>query len=308
MLENDFIDPRLTEKRNAGSVGIDIASAEGIVDILHEEDKKVAGAVYAQRDSIARTITLAEKSLRSGGRIIYVGAGTSGRLGVLDASECPPTFGVDRGLVVGVIAGGPEALIQSREGVEDDRGAAVAALSDLSLTKNDLLVGITASGSTPFVGAALAEARRVGCATVLIACSHPPAEVVEVCDELIEVPVGPEVLAGSTRLKAGTATKLILNMISTGAMVRLGKAYGNLMVDLNATSAKLVDRSRRIVMEVCRVDRETAGRLVKGAGGSVKVAIVMESVGVDREEAERLLESENGLMRRVIGDPPPVVE
>lgn len=308
MPENDFIDPRLTERRNAGSIGIDIASTEEIVDILHEEDKKVAGAVYAQRDSIARTISLAEKSLRAGGRIIYVGAGTSGRLGVLDASECPPTFGVAHGLVVGVIAGGPEALIQSREGVEDDGDASVAALSELGLARADLLVGITASGSTPFVGAALAEARRVGCATVLIACSRPPADFVAACDELIEVPVGPEVLTGSTRLKAGTATKLILNMISTGAMIRLGKAYGNLMVDLTATSAKLVDRSQRIVMEVCRVDRETAGRVVEEAGGSVKLAIVMKSVGVGREEAERLLESQDGVIRRIIGDPPPVVE
>jgi N-acetylmuramic acid 6-phosphate etherase len=308
MSEQEFIDRRLTEKRNPRSSGVDVASPEEIVDLIYEEDKTVADAVHAAKDSIARTIGLAEASLRNGGRVIYVGAGTSGRLGVLDASECPPTFGVAPGMFVGIIAGGQAALVRSLEGVEDDRAAAVATLSDIGVTDSDLVVGIAASGTTPFVASALSEAARVGCSTAMISCSPPLREIVEVCDELIEVPVGPELLTGSTRLKAGTATKMVLNMISTGALLRMGKAYGNLMVDLMATSAKLVDRGRRIVMEVCGVDRQTATGGIEAAGGSVKLAIVMIATGLGKEDALNKLESEGGVVRRIIGDPPPVSE
>ncbi len=308
MSEHEFIDQRLTEKRNPRSTGIDIASAAEIVDIIHEEDKTVADVVHAQRDAIARTIELAETSLRAGARVIYVGAGTSGRLGVLDASECPPTFGVDPGWVVGVIAGGRDALVRSKEGVEDDREASVAALAELELVADDLLVGVAASGSTPFVAAALARAREVGCATAFVTCTTPLRSITGLCDELIELRVGPEVVTGSTRMKAGTATKMVLNMISTGAMVRLGKAYGNLMVDLTATSAKLVDRGNRIVMEVCGVDRAEASSLIEAADGSVKLAIVIGSKRCSKEEAVEHLEKAGGILRTVIGDPPAVSE
>lgn len=308
MSDLSFIDGRLTEGRNPRSTGIDVATAAEIVDLMHEEDTAVTGAVYNRRGEIARTIEIAAGCLSRGGRIVYVGAGTSGRLGVLDASECPPTFGSDPRTVVGVIAGGREALVRSQEGAEDDTDAACAELRELAVGENDLVIGIAASGSTPFVGAALHAARAAGCRTAVVACTAPPDALQAVCDEVITVPVGPEILAGSTRLKAGTATKMVLNMISTGAMLRRGKAYGNLMVDLKATSRKLIDRGQRIMMEVCGVDRDEAGRMIAAAEGSVKLAIVMQKRDVGREQAQLLLESAGGVVRDVIGPPPEVTE
>jgi N-acetylmuramic acid 6-phosphate etherase len=251
-------------------------------------------------------VDLVERAFRSGGRLLYVGAGTSGRLGVLDAAECPPTFGSPPEMVVGIIAGGARALVRSVEGAEDDVNAGIAAVDGERVGPNDVVVGIAASGTTPYVRAALGRAQALGAKTALVTCTEPPTLLRDTCDVCIVVLVGPEVVTGSTRMKAGTATKLVLNTITTGAMVRIGKTYGNLMVDLRAWNDKLVDRSRRIVMETTGLDRDAAGRVIEAADGSVKLAIVMARRGVSREEAERLLDAERGVLRRVVGDPPPV--
>jgi N-acetylmuramic acid 6-phosphate etherase len=302
----DYRDSRLTEQRNPRSERIDIASSLEIVDLIAADDALVAPAVHRERETIARAIDLAVAAFQHGGRLIYVGAGTSGRLGVLDASECPPTFGTPSGMVVGLIAGGYQALVKSVEGAEDDVNAGSAAIEQAEVSGRDFVVGIAASGTTPFVRAALGRAQTAGAATGLVACTDPPKLLMETCDVLILPKVGPEVLTGSTRLKAGTATKLVLNTLTTGAMIRLGKAYGNLMVDLMATSEKLRDRGERIVMECGAVDRGRARAAIDGAGGSVKVAIVMVRLGVSREDAVRALERTGGSVRRAIGDPPPV--
>lgn len=302
----DFIDHRLTERRNPRTNGIDVCSTLEIVEMMNAEDRKVPEAVYAARHDIARLIDLVVEAFRAGGRLVYVGAGTSGRLGVIDAAECPPTFGSDSRMVVGVIAGGSAALQRSQEGAEDDEPAGRRAMDDLQVSRADVVVGIAASGTTPFVGAAVGRAQAVGARTALVTCTAPPATLRESCDVMVEVPVGPEILTGSTRLKAGTATKLVLNSITTGAMIRLGKAYGNLMVDLTASSAKLRDRGERIVMETCGVDRSAARAAVDAAGGSIKLAIVMVRRAVTAEEGRRLLAEAGGVVRRVAGDPPPV--
>src|SRR5437016_8460830 len=245
----DYRDPRLTEQRNPRTERIDVASTLEIVDLLNAEDATVAGAVRAVRAELARAIDLVVDALGRGGRLIYVGAGTSGRLGVLDASECPPTFGTPPEMVVGVIAGGYAALVQSSEGAEDDVNAGMEAMDQARVAAHDFVLGIAASGTTPFVRAALSRAQTIGATTGLVSCSDPPQVLRATCDVVILPKVGPEALTGSTRMKAGTATKLVLNTISTGAMIRLGRAYGNLMVDLKAVSDKLRDRGERIVME-----------------------------------------------------------
>lgn len=302
----EFFDPRLTEQRNARTAGIDVASSLEIVDLMSAEDRSVSAAVHARRLEIARTIDLVVEAFRAGGRLVYVGAGTSGRLGVLDAAECSPTFGTPPEMVVGIIAGGFPAMLRSQEGAEDDRDAGAAAMDEHDVTSSDVVVGIAASGTTPYVHGALVRAGALGARTVLLTGSEPPSDLAGRCDVLIVVRTGAEVLTGSTRLKAGTATKLVLNTISTGAMVRLGKCYGNLMVDLLAWSDKLRDRGERMVMEACTVDRATARRAIEAAQGSVKLAIVMVRRGVDRAEAVRLLSEADGLVRRVVGDPPPL--
>jgi len=306
MTAPEYFDPRLTEQRNPRTERIDVASPLEIVDLINAEDASVAGAVHAVRQDIARAIELAVEAFRRGGRLIYVGAGTSGRLGVLDASECPPTFGTPPDLVVGVMAGGYQALVKSLEGAEDDVNAGAQAIENAAVGSKDFVLGIAASGTTPFVRAALSRAQTTGAATGLLSCSDPPAILAETCDVLILPKVGPEALTGSTRMKAGTATKLVLNTVSTGAMIRMGRAYGNLMVDLMAWSDKLRDRGERIVMECCGVDRPAARRAIAAAGGSVKLAIVMVKEGVGRVAAERLLEEAGGFVRRAAGDPPPV--
>jgi N-acetylmuramic acid 6-phosphate etherase len=255
---------------------------------------------------MARTIELIEAAFRAGGRLIYVGAGTSGRLGVLDATECPPTFGSPPEMVVGIIAGGPPALVRSVEGAEDDVAAAHNAVDSLQIGKHDVVVGIAASGTTPFVHAALTRAQSRGAPTALVSCSEPPRELARTCDVCITVLVGPEIVTGSTRMKAGTATKLVLNTLTTGAMIRLGKIYGNLMVDLRAWNDKLIDRSRRIVMETTGLDRGAAQRAIDAAEGSVKTAIVMARRGVAKDKAEQLLAEHAGRLRPIVGDPPPV--
>jgi N-acetylmuramic acid 6-phosphate etherase len=300
-------DPRLTEQRNPATAGIDLASPLEIVELLNAQDRLVAEAVYACRLEIARAIELVERAFRGGGRLLYFGAGTSGRLGVLDASECPPTFGVGPELVQATIAGGLQSLVRSLEGAEDDFDAGADAVDATDAGPSDVVVGIAASGSTPYVRGAVARGAARGAATVLVSCSDPPGDVLHNVDVAILPKVGPEALTGSTRLKAGTATKLVLNTITTGAMIRWGRAYGNLMVDLRASSEKLRDRGERIVMEVCGVDRETARRVIAEAGGLVKTAIVMRKRGVDRVEAERLLAAADGYARRAIGEAPPPV-
>jgi N-acetylmuramic acid 6-phosphate etherase len=301
-----FRDPRLTEQRNPRTERIDVAGTLEIVDLLNAEDATVPAAVHTQRAAIARAVDLVTDAFRAGGRLVYVGAGTSGRLGVLDAAECPPTFGTPPSQVVGIIAGGYAALVKSAEGAEDDVNAGMAAMDTAQVTPADVVVGIAASGTTPYVRAALSRAQTIGAKTVIVSCSPPPRLLQQTCEVAIVPAVGPEALTGSTRLKAGTATKLVLNTISTAAMIRSGRAYGNLMVDLMALSDKLRDRGERIVMEAGGADRAQARAAIEAAGGSVKLALVMVRAGVDREAAARRLAAAGGLVRNVVGDPPPV--
>ncbi|HEY4305842.1 MAG TPA: N-acetylmuramic acid 6-phosphate etherase [Gemmatimonadaceae bacterium] len=302
-----FVDPRLTERRNPRTADIDLASPLEIVDLINAEDQSVPAAVASQREAIAKAVARAEKTFRNKGRLFYVGAGTSGRLGVLDASECPPTYGTDPEMVQGIIAGGLAALTRSQEGAEDRVEQAAEDLTAHGVRAGDFVVGIAASGTTPYVRYALAHARSVGASTALVACSPPPQDAIDVSDIVILPITGPEVVTGSTRMKAGTATKLVLNMITTGAMIRLGKTFGNLMVDMRATNVKLKDRSERILMEVCEVSREGAQRLLAESGGTVKTAIVMHFTGESREESEQSLAQHGGVIRRVLDRPPPPV-
>lgn len=302
-----FLDSRLTERRNPNTAQIDLATPLEIVDLINAEDSTIAAAVRSQREAIARAIEVAEATFRRGGRLFYVGAGTSGRLGVLDASEMPPTYGTDPVMVQGIIAGGHAALTRSQEGAEDRLESAVEDLTSHGVKRGDFVIGIAASGTTPWVRAALARAKERGAKTALVACSPPPAETLAVTDHPIVVIVGPEAVTGSTRMKAGTATKLVLNAITTGAMIRLGKTYGNLMVDLRATNDKLRDRGERIVMEVASVDRAAAHEVLARADGSVKLALVMHALQIDAAEARRRLDAAGGIVRRVVpGAPPPV--
>ena len=298
---------RETERRNPRTADIDLASPREIVDIIQREDATVPGVVATQADAIARAVAMTEETFRSGGRLFYVGAGTSGRLGVLDASECPPTFGVSPELVQGIIAGGTPALTRAQEGAEDHPETGAREIDARDITPLDFVIGIAASGTTPFVHGAVRRAKELGAKTGIVACSPPPQSLLDVCDVAILPIVGAEVVTGSTRLKAGTATKLVLNTITTGAMIRIGKTYGNLMVDLRATNMKLADRSERIVVEVCGGDREQARAALDAAGGSVKIAIVMRLLGVGRAEAERRLDEAGGVIRRVVDTPPPPV-
>jgi len=302
-----FIDPRLTERRNPRTADIDLASPLEIVDLINTEDRTVPDAVASQREEIARAVERAEQTFRNGGRLFYVGAGTSGRLGVLDASECPPTYGTDPEMVQGIIAGGHKALTRSQEGAEDRLEGAVEDLQHHGVRRGDFVVGIAASGTTPYVRRALAYARSIGASTALVACSPPPQDALDVADIVILPLTGPEVVTGSTRMKAGTATKLVLNMITTGAMIRLGKTFGNLMVDMRASNDKLRDRSERILMEVCEVDRDGARALIAASGGVVKTAIVMHYLGVGRDDADAQLEQHGGVIRRVLDRAPPPV-
>ncbi|MDH5233656.1 MAG: N-acetylmuramic acid 6-phosphate etherase [Gemmatimonadota bacterium] len=297
----------MTERRNPRSAEIDLASPLEIVDLMNAEDRGVAEAVGTQRTAIARAIELVEATFRAGGRLFYVGAGTSGRLGVLDASECPPTFGTDPQMVQGIIAGGAPALVRSAEGAEDLPDGARADLTVAGVRRGDFVLGIAASGTTPYVRAALEHARALGARTGILACSPPAPDVIEAVDVAILPITGPEVMTGSTRLKAGTATKLVLNTITTGAMVRLGKAYGNLMVDLRASNVKLRDRAERLLMVTCGVSRDDARTVLGRADGSVKVAIVMQKLGLDRATAESRLATAGGVIRRVVPDAPPPV-
>ena len=288
-----------TELRNRASENIDRLSTQQIVELINAEDAIVPAAVARQSKQIAAAIDLIVERFKEGGRLFYVGAGTSGRLGVLDASECPPTFGVPPSLVQGIIAGGRRALVRSAEGAEDYPEDGVAAIEKKRVRARDVVVGLAACGMTPFVHGALKQAKRIGAATIFVTCApeavaHIPAEII------INPVVGPEVVTGSTRMKAGTATKLVLNMLTTGAMIRLGKVYGNLMVDLKATNEKLRDRSVRIVMEITNLNRPAAGRLLARAQGKVKAAIVIHFRRTDLAGAMKILDECDQFLRKAI--------
>ena len=288
-----------TEARNPLTQDIDNLSALEIVKLINSEDEKVARAVGEVAESIAQAIDVIADRLSRGGRLIYVGAGTSGRLGVLDAVECPPTFNTDPEMVIGLIAGGPKGLLQAVEGAEDSREMGCRDLQMLELTDLDVVVGIAASGRTPYVIGALDYARKTGAFAIGFSCNQD-AELRDHADLSIIPLVGPEVLSGSTRLKAGTATKMVLNMLTTGAMVRLGKTYSNLMVDVRATNSKLAERAIRIVATAASCTSAEAGDLLMHCDGEVKTAIVSHSTGVSPDEARARLNSVGGHLRRAL--------
>ena len=296
-------DRRLTEQRNPRSAQIDQMESLAIVDLINAEDRLIAGAVGAQREQIARAVDLIVDGLRAGGRLIYVGAGTSGRLGVLDASEMPPTYGTEPDMIQGVIAGGYEALLRAQEGAEDHPEDGGQAMEDRQVGPNDFVLGIAASGTTPYVHGALQRAKARGARTGFLLCTHPSEKLLKEHDVVIAVLVGPEVITGSTRMKAGTATKMVLNTLSTAAMVQTGKVYGNLMVDLQVTCQKLQDRGERILMDTAGVSREDAVTLLDAAGGHVKTAIVMARLKLDAASAQRRLEEAGGSLGALFTSP-----
>ncbi|MGL4500912.1 MAG: N-acetylmuramic acid 6-phosphate etherase [Planktothrix sp.] len=289
----------LTEQINVSSQNLDQMSSLELVDLFNREDVQTLLAIARSRESLAQAIDLTTAALRQGGRLFYVGAGTSGRLGVLDAAECPPTFCTPPELVQGIIAGGAGALVRSSEDLEDRAEDGAGAIALRQITHLDVVVGITAGGTTPFVQGALQAARQRGAKTVFIACV--PVEQVEFeADVDIRLLVGPEILAGSTRLKAGTVTKMALNILSTSVMVKLGKVYGNRMIDVAVTNKKLHDRSLRILMDLTEIDRETAEILLEKSGKSVKLALLMQWTGLDAVSGQDLLNQHQGQLRQAI--------
>jgi len=291
--------PSATEAHNPASERIDTLSSLEIVRLMNAEDARVAEAVGREADAIARAIEVIADRLRAGGRLVYLGAGTSGRLGVLDATECPPTFSTPPELVVGLIAGGYAALTRAVEGAEDHPEYAVEDFKHADLSAADVAVGIATSGRTPYVIGGLAYARQVGAFAIGLACNDDSA-LEEVADLMIAPVVGPEVISGSTRLKAGTATKMVLNMLTTGAMVRLGKTYGNLMVDLKATNTKLVARTRRIVASLTGLTEQQAEEQLALCGGELKTAIVAQHHGVTPDTAREMLSQAGGQLRAAL--------
>jgi len=300
-MADDSLARSLTEQPNPASARLDAMSTLEIVDLMNQQDARVPAAVHAAREALAEAVELVVAAFRRGGRLFYIGAGTSGRLGVLDASECPPTFGTEPEQVQGIIAGGREALVRAIEGAEDHAADGAAALAERGFGEADVLVGIAACGLTPFVAGGLAEARRLGAPTVFVTCNPGSAHLPQ-ADVVIGVDVGPEILTGSTRLKAGTATKLVLNTLTTATMVRLGKCYGNLMVDLKATNRKLHLRSVRILRQACGLDEPSAERTLAEADGVLKTAILMARRGLSRDEAAALLAQADGVLRRALGE------
>jgi N-acetylmuramic acid 6-phosphate etherase len=288
-----------SEQVNVLTRDLDLYPTETMIGLMHLQDQQAVAAVRPALPAITRAADDIASRMGQGGRLIYVGAGTSGRLGVLDASECPPTFNADSDQVVGVIAGGVAAMTSAVEGVEDDAEAGARALRDLAIGPLDSIVGITASGRTPYVQGALAEAGRRQALTIALTCNLP-APVAEAAQHVIAPLVGPEALAGSTRLKAGTAQKLILNMLSTAVMVRLGKTYGNLMVDLRPENVKLQARTRRIVAQACGLSEEEAANALRHSGGEVKVAIVTTLAGCSQAEARQRLVQAGGVVRKAL--------
>lgn len=301
MDRNSSLERLTTEARNPASESIDSLDAMGIVELINREDAQVAEAVGRQKKEIAEAIERIAHSLSQGGRLVYIGAGTSGRLGVLDAAECPPTFNTSPELVVGVIAGGPPALTRAVEGAEDHRELAEQDLRAIELCGKDVVVGIATSGRTPYVIGGLQYARRVGCFTAGLTCNRD-SDLAAAADHMITPIVGPEVISGSTRMKAGTATKMVLNMLTTGTMVRLGKTYGNLMVDLRATNSKLLIRSRRIVATLTSLSEADAEALLNRCQGEVKTAVVSHLCKVSAEDARQRLRRNQGHLRAALDE------
>ena len=289
-----------TEQRNPNATEIDLKSISEIVQIFHEEDRKAVAAVEAESKAIAHAIDLCVTAFRASGRLFYVGAGTSGRLGVLDASECPPTFSTPPEMVQGIIAGGDVALRRAVEGEEDSPERGAQAIRTRKLTPKDVLLGIASSGRTPYVIGALKEAHTIGATTMFLCCVQPPEHLKAWVTHFIAPIVGPEIVTGSTRLKAGTATKLVLNMLTTVAMIKLGKVYDNLMVDVHASNTKLVERSVRIVQAVTGVDAAVAAAALAQAHGRAKLAIVMLAKGLNPTDANTLLEENEGFLRQIL--------
>ena len=290
-----------TEIINAALTNIDLLDTETRLRLMNAEDALVAAAVEREIPQIARAVQRAAASFRAGGRLLYIGAGTSGRLGVLDAAECPPTFGVSPKLVLGLIAGGPGAMFQAVEGAEDDPELGAEAIIGADVGERDTVVGISASGQAPFVLGALRQAVKRGAATVALT-NNRPSEMEQIAALTIAPVVGPEILAGSTRLKSGTAQKMVLNMISTGAMIEIGKTYGNLMVDVQTTNRKLQARAVRIVCQVTGTTAERAEAALASAGGSAKIAIVLLQTGVTPDEARQRLAHTGGFLRRALAE------
>jgi N-acetylmuramic acid 6-phosphate etherase len=296
-------DPELarlvTEQRNPRTDDIDTLGTYDIVRLINSEDRKVCQAVERELEHISHAVEMIVESLKRGGRLVYVGAGTSGRLGVLDAVECPPTFGTDPEKIVGVVAGGNAAMFHSQEGAEDDQEKGIRDADRLDCGSNDVVCGIAASRRTPFVVSFVARAKQRGARTIYVT-TNPRSEFDLDVDVAICPAVGPEVIMGSTRMKSGTAQKLVLNMLTTTAMIRLGKVYENMMVDLQLTNTKLVDRARRIIMAASDVTYESASALLSNAGGHVKTAVVMARTGASAEEAANLLQAADGFVRRAV--------
>jgi len=295
----DELSGLVTESPNPATKNIDRLSTKSILQLINHEDKTVADTVAKEIKYITKAVDLVVNKFNLGGRLFYLGAGTSGRLGVLDASECPPTFGVNPELIQGIIAGGNKSLVRSREGVEDDISAAITDIAKREIGKRDIVMGITASRRTPYVLEGLREAKKKGAATVFISC-NPRRLAPKEFDLNICLIVGPEVIAGSSRMKAGTAQKMTLNMITTAAMIKTGRVYGNRMVDLTATSEKLKERSKKIVMDVCEVDYQEAESLLEKSGKSVKIAIIMGITGLSKRDSLGLLGSTGGVIYKAL--------
>lgn len=294
-----MLEKLLTEQPNPASTGIDRLPTEQALRVMNAEDRKVADAVEKEIPAIARAVDAIVAAFERGGRLFYIGAGTSGRLGVLDASECPPTFSVPPEMVRGIIAGGEPALSRATEASEDDPAMGVRDLLAAGFTGHDVLVGLAASGRTPYVLGPVAEARRLGAVTIGISCT-PDSQLARAVDIAITPLPGPEIIAGSTRLKSGTAQKLVLNMLSTGAFIRMGYVYGNLMVNVQPKNEKLLERARRIVVLAAGVTPDRAAELLTASGGNVRVAILMGKAGLDRAEAERRLAGARGRVSAVL--------
>ncbi len=297
---NDNLNMKITETRNPASEELDTKSTSEIIKLINEEDATVAHSVAETIPEITGLVEAIVPRMRKGGRIIYVGAGTSGRLGIIDAVECVPTFSLEPGRVVGILAGGEDAMFRAKEGIEDSQAKGKEAIKEHNVNELDTVIGIAASGSTPYVIGAVKTARKLGALTGAVVCNYN-SELAENVDHKIRAVVGPEVLTGSTRLKAGTAQKMILNTISTTVMIRLGKVYNNLMVDLKATNAKLRERARGIVTEITGIDNKEADEILKAADYQVKEAIIMIKRGCDLAEAKSLLDENQGDLRSIIG-------
>lgn len=291
----------VSEGRNPDTMDIDLLSAREIVERLNQQDKQVPLAVEKELPNIAAAVDKITAAFKQGGRLIYMGAGTSGRLGVLDASECPPTFGVSDQMVIGLIAGGPDAMFKAREGAEDSPALGKQDLRAIDFSRHDVVVGIAASGRTPYVIGALEYANDLGAVTIALSC-NPHSPIASLAQIAISPVVGPEALTGSTRLKSGTAQKLVLNMLTTASMIRLGKSYQNLMVDVKATNKKLVARAVRIVMQATDCERHVAETLLAESDNNAKVAILMHLTGVDAEQAKARLSDSDGFLRRAMDD------